>query len=57
MYFEPTKKTYYRFPSSSSTQDFETRYYYPDQPKALRDEASFEAGLNKMNWPTIEIKS
>jgi len=37
MYFEPTKRTYYRFPSNTSIQDFNTRYYYPDQPQAGDD--------------------
>lgn len=46
MYFEPAKKTYYRFPSTSSTQDFEARYYYPDHPKALFDDSRFEVGVS-----------
>lgn len=46
MYFEPTKKTYYRFPSSSSTQDFEARYYYPNQSKALQEDSRFESGFH-----------
>lgn len=30
MYFEASKKTY-RFPSSSSMNDFHAKYYYPEQ--------------------------
>lgn len=32
MYFEPTKKTYYRFPSTNSIQELDSKYYFPDKP-------------------------
>jgi hypothetical protein len=31
MYFEPSKKTYYRFPSSNSITDFDNRFYFPEK--------------------------
>lgn len=34
MYFEPSKKTYYRFPSSNSIQEMDLKYYFPDKPYA-----------------------
>jgi hypothetical protein len=34
MYFEPSKKNYYRFPSSVSIQEFDKKYYFPDKPYA-----------------------
>jgi hypothetical protein len=39
MYFEPTKKTYYRFPSSHSVQDFDSKYYYPEKSHESGDSA------------------
>ncbi len=30
MYFEPTKRTY-RFPSTNSMNDYQSKYYYPDK--------------------------
>lgn len=34
MYFEPSKKNYYRFPSSTSIQELDKKYYFPDKPYA-----------------------
>jgi hypothetical protein len=34
MYFDPDKKTYYRFPSHDSVQNFDARYYFPEKPYA-----------------------
>ena len=31
MYFEPVKKTYYRFPSTNNAHDLDTRYYFPEK--------------------------
>ena len=30
MYFEPSKKTYYRFPNTSHIYDTDYKYYYPE---------------------------
>lgn len=46
MYYEPSKKTYYRFPSSNSIKEIDSRYYFPDRPYSsgedIRPEASTE---------------
>lgn len=43
MYFEPAKKTYYRFPSTSSINDLDSRYYFPETHKpGDEDDTRFE---------------
>lgn len=32
MYFEPSKKTYYRFPSTRSVYELDNRMYFPTKP-------------------------
>ncbi len=32
MYFEASKKTYYRFPSQNSVNEMDSKYYFPDRP-------------------------
>lgn len=32
MYFEPSKKTYYRFPSSKSVARMDQQMYFPEKP-------------------------
>lgn len=32
MYFEPSKKTYYRFPSAQSVAKLDSRMYFPEKP-------------------------
>lgn len=34
MYFDPSKKNYYRFPSSNSIHEMDLKYYFPDKPYA-----------------------
>ncbi|MBP1755756.1 MAG: hypothetical protein H6Q59_2154 [Firmicutes bacterium] len=41
MYFEPTRKNYYRFPSFSSVQNFDERHYYPDQSYASGEDLRY----------------
>ena len=43
MYFEPTKKTYYRFPSVNSINDLDSRYYFPDKTHASGENTRFES--------------
>lgn len=43
MYFEPTKKTYYRFPSAHSITDLDSRLYFPDKPSNSVEDTRFEA--------------
>jgi len=38
MYFEPTKKTYYRFPSSNSINNLDLKYYFPEKSRASEDD-------------------
>jgi hypothetical protein len=45
MYFEPTKKTYYRFPSLTSVHDFDSKHYYPDKPYSSGENTHYEAHL------------
>lgn len=46
MYFEPMKKNYYRFPSSNSISDLDSRYYFPEKTHASGDHSHFEASSN-----------
>lgn len=32
MYFEPSKKTYYRFPSTKSIDKMDKHMYFPEKP-------------------------
>jgi hypothetical protein len=45
MYFEPSKKTYYRFPSSNSIQEMDSKYYFPDKPYASGENTRLEADV------------
>lgn len=40
MYFDSTKKSYYRFPSRNSISDFdrENTLYFPDKPKLIPED-------------------
>ncbi|MDF2941617.1 MAG: hypothetical protein K0S01_475 [Herbinix sp.] len=42
MYFEPIKKTYYRFPSLTSVHDFDSKHYYPEKPRGTGEETRYE---------------
>ncbi len=37
MYFESSKKTYYRFPSTNSINEMDSKYYFPEKPYASGD--------------------
>ncbi|MDD3173911.1 MAG: hypothetical protein PHF63_09650 [Herbinix sp.] len=43
MYFEPAKKTYYRFPSSSSINNLDSRYYFPEKTHSSGEDTRFES--------------
>jgi hypothetical protein len=43
MYFEPARKTYYRFPSLNSINDFDSRYYFPEKQHSTGEDTRFEA--------------
>lgn len=38
MYFEPSKKTYYRFPSTKSIIELDNRMYFPEKPQYATDD-------------------
>lgn len=42
MYFEPSKKNYYRFPSTNSIQDMDSKYYFPDKPYSSGEDIRLE---------------
>jgi hypothetical protein len=46
MYFEPSKKTYYRFPSASSVLDLDSRYYFPEKPSHTEADTRYEASFS-----------
>ena len=48
MYFEPAKRTYYRFPSASSINEMDLKYYFPDKP--------YDSGENSSSNTEIESK-
>ena len=45
MYFEPVKKTYYRFPSRTSIQNFDEKHYFPDKPYANGENTRFQEAV------------
>ena len=50
MYFEPVKKTYYRFPSRTGIQNFDEKHYFPDKPYASGENTRFqESASNGVN--------
>ena len=46
MYFEPSKKTYFRFPSSNSIHELDSRYYFPEKTHASGEDTRLEAKSN-----------
>ncbi|MDF2537692.1 MAG: hypothetical protein K0S76_713 [Herbinix sp.] len=49
MYFEPSKKTYYRFPSTNSINDLDSRYYFPEKPIHTEFDARLETTTSTTN--------
>lgn len=43
MYFEPSRKTYYRFPSSHSISDMDSRHYFPEKPSFADEETRYQS--------------
>ena len=46
MYFESTKKNYYRFPSINSFNEMDSKYYFPEKPYASGENSRLEASAN-----------
>lgn len=42
MYFEPSKKTCYRFPSAQSITKLDNRMYFPEKPSYADEDTRFE---------------
>ncbi len=42
MYFEPPRKTYYRFPSARSVNDLDSKHYFSEKPSHEKDDARYE---------------
>jgi hypothetical protein len=42
MYFEPAKRNYYRFPSTNSINDLDSRYYFPEKTYAAGEDSRLE---------------
>lgn len=43
MYYEPVKKTTYRFPSASRNTDFNSKYYFPEKSSTSIEDTRLEA--------------
>jgi hypothetical protein len=47
MHYEPGKRSYYRFPSTSrptnGVNDFDSEYYFPEKPRATNENIRFES--------------
>lgn len=56
MYFEPSKKSYYRFPSINSVHQMDSRNYFPEKPYASGENNSRES-RSYTNSTTLEPKS
>ncbi|MFT4145137.1 MAG: hypothetical protein QM644_11840 [Mobilitalea sp.] len=56
MYFEPSKKSYYRFPSINSVHQMDSRNYFPEKPYASGENNAREVRTNT-NSTTIEPNS
>ncbi len=48
MYFESTKKTY-RFPSTNSINDFQSKYYYPEKNHASGEDTRYSSKSSHTN--------
>lgn len=46
MYFEPSKKTYYRFPSARSVTKLDNRMYFPEKPTYTKDNSIYQNTAN-----------
>lgn len=45
MYFESSKKTYYRFPSMTSIHELDSRYYFPEKPSHTESDVRYEGAF------------
>ncbi len=43
MLYEPSRKTYYRFPSTQSISDLDSRRYFPEKPLHAREDTRYDS--------------
>ncbi len=43
MLYEPSRKTYYRFPSAQSISNLDSRRYFPEKPPHAREDSSYDS--------------
>lgn len=46
MHFEPSKKTYYRFPSTKSVAKMDKQMYFPEKPAHATDDTNYDHSAN-----------
>ena len=46
MFFEPYKKTYYRFPSAKSVAKMDRQMYFPEKPAHAIDDSNYDRPRN-----------
>lgn len=49
MYFEPSKRNYYRFPSTNRMNDFEAKYNFPEKSNHSEEDTRYDSYLAKQN--------
>lgn len=56
MYFDHSKRSYYRFPSKNSITDFDTRlsYYFPEKNSERADELYGYGSFQNSNYNNYE---
>lgn len=47
MLYEPSRKTYYRFPSSHSIATLDSKHYFPEKPPHTEENTRFDSKLAK----------
>ncbi len=55
MYFDHTKRSYYRFPSKNSVTDFDTQlpYYFPEKNSVAEDFSGSFQDANYNNYDDV----
>ena len=47
MLYEPTRKTYYRFPSSQSIANMDSKHYFPEKPLHTVENTRFDSKVTR----------
>jgi hypothetical protein len=48
MYYEPSKKNYYRFPASGRIHDFEAKYHFPEKSCHCVEDSRYDFKTNDL---------